>query len=134
MIIILTKQEKEITMAIIRKLDMSLLKDRELIEKLPCAFCGKRKISFTPSTGYESHFSDSDFDCFNCGCSYPVGLFYPQLTLSECKDIMRRRAAGHHQALMKDYQDKLEVLSRIKKRLEMYETNYNPSKRDELGR
>jgi hypothetical protein len=113
---------------------MFKLKDRELIEKLPCAFCGAYQISFIGSDGYGTHFSDSDFDCLNCHCSYPVGLFIPDKTLKECKDMMRRRALGYYNQLMKDYQEKSEITTRLKKRLEMYEANYNPSKRDELGK
>jgi hypothetical protein len=121
-------------MAQIRKLDMCKLKDRELIEKLPCAFCGAYKINFIGSEGYESHFSDSDFDCLNCRCSYPVGLFVPNITLEQCKEMMRKRASGYYNQLMENYQEKLEIVTRLKKRLEMYEAHFNPSKREELGK
>ena len=118
----------------IKKLDIYKLKDREILEKQPCAFCGKIKLCFNTSSGYESHFSDSDFDCLNCGCSYPVGLFIPDKTLDECKEMMRRRAAGYYAQLKKDHQEKSDIATRIKKRLEMYESNFNPSKRDKLGK
>jgi hypothetical protein len=117
-----------------RKLDVYKLKDRELIEKLPCAFCGERKISFKASDGYESHFSDSDFECLNCGCCYPVGLFIPDKNLDECKEMMTRRALGYYNQLKKDYLEKFDITTRLKERMKMYEDNFNPSKRDELGK
>lgn len=120
-------------MAEIGKLNMYSYKDREMIKTLPCAFCGEYEISFRASEGYESHFSDSNFNCLKCGCSYPIDLFENK-TLEECKNLMERRAGYHYQWYVEQYKEKLEEVTRIKKRLEMYESNYNPSKRDLLGK
>lgn len=121
-------------MAQARKLDVWKVKDRQEIEKLPCAFCGECKIHFVSSSGYEAHFSDSDFDCLNCGCSYPVGLFFPDKTLEECKEMMRRRAAGHYEMLKKSCKEKLEDVERLRNQMIIYESSFNPSKRDKVGK
>lgn len=118
-------------MAEIGKLNMYSYKDREKIIKLPCAFCGEFEITFIGSSGYESHFSDSEFNCLTCGCSYPIHVFENK-TLAECKELMERRAAGYYIRLENEYKEKQEINEKLKKRLKMYESNYNPSKRDDI--
>lgn len=119
----------------IRKLNIyNNPKDRELIEKLPCSFCGEHELKFSAAYGYESRFEDSDFVCSNCGCSYAVGLFFPDTTIEECKEMMRKRALGYYDQLRKDYEEKLGIVNIFKKKLEMFEDNFNPSKRGKRGR
>lgn len=120
-------------MAEIGKLNIYSYKDREKIMTLPCAFCGEYEIAFMGSKGYESHFSDSKFDCLTCGCSYPVILFENK-NLVECKELMERIAAGYYIQLMSEYKEKHAITEKLEERIKMYENNYNPSKRDLLGK
>ena len=108
--------------------------DRQEIEKLPCAFCGQTScVTFSQSGGYESHFADSDFNCILCGCSYPVGLFFGK-TIDDCKELLLRRARGYYDELVNEAKEKSEILERYKKKIQMYENNFNPSKREKLGK
>jgi len=43
-----------------------------ICELIPCPFCS-HKLVFLAASGYGSHYRDSDYKCYNCGFSLPVG-------------------------------------------------------------
>jgi hypothetical protein len=112
-----------------KELDMYKNEDRNIVLNLPCGFCGEKKLRFSSSSGYGSHFTDSEFVCASCWTPYPVTLFMGQ-TISECIEKMKNYAQKQLIYLQKEQEQHENELGRIKSKIHLFKDTFNPSARD----
>jgi len=112
-----------------KELDMYKQEHREIVQSLPCGFCGEKKLGFSLSSGYESHFTDSEFVCSSCWTPYPVTLFMGK-TISDCVENMQKYARKQLIYLQKEQEEHENDLGRIKAKIRLFKDTYNPSVRD----